>query len=165
MKITQTRLKTIIKEELENIRSGGQTSLSESPDRLIMQYQNDAKGAAMGLLDAGEDMAQGSSTDLASEYAPYVIKQANIIVDTMVALEKFITKNSQDSDAAKFREPIDEGDEMSRTITQIERIGDEIQRVAGMVADQAVLERLEMIDDMVTGLLQQMQGVEPAPRQ
>ena len=90
MKITQTRLKTIIKEELENIRNGGQTTVTT--------------------------------------------------VQT-------------------------EGDEMSRTITQVERIGDEITRVAGMVADQAVLERLEMIDDMVTGLLQQMQGVEPAPRQ
>ena len=68
MKITQTRLKTIIKEELENVRNGGQTSLSESPDRLIMQYQNDAKGAAMGLLTAGEDMASAGSTESASEY-------------------------------------------------------------------------------------------------
>ena len=154
MKITQTRLKTIIKEELENVRRGGETDLSESPDRLIMQYQNDAKGAAMGLLTAGEDMASAGSTESASEYASYVIKQANIIVDAMVALEK----HNQGGDS------LSEGDEMSRTITQVERIGDEIARVAGMVADQAVLERLEMIDDMVTGLLQQMQGVEPAPR-
>ena len=161
MKITQTRLKTIIKEELENVRNGGQTSLSESPDRLIMQYQNDAKGAAMGLLTAGEDMASAGSTESASEYASYVMKQANIIVDAMVALEK----HNQGSDAAKFREPIDEGDEQSRTITAIEKIGDEIDRVAGMVNDQAVLERLEMIDDMVNTLLAQMQGVAPAPRQ
>ena len=55
-----------------------------------------------------------------------------------------------------------EGDEMSRTITQIERIGDEISRVAGMVTDVAAIERLEMIDDMVTGLLAQMQGVAEA---
>ena len=78
MKITQTRLKQIIKEELETIRRGGDTAISESPDRLIMQYQNDAKGAAMGLLTAGEDMAGAGSTDSASEYASYVIKQANI---------------------------------------------------------------------------------------
>ena len=59
-------------------------------------------------------------------------------------------------------EVVAEGDEMSRTITQIERIGDEISRVAGMVTDVAAIERLEMIDDMVTGLLAQMQGVEEA---
>ena len=62
----------------------------------------------------------------------------------------------------KQEEVVAEGDEMSRTITQIERIGDEISRVAGMVTDVAVAERLEMIDDMVTGLLAQMQGVDEA---
>ena len=59
---------------------------------------------------------------------------------------------------------LQEGDEHSRTISQIERIGEEISRVARMSADPAVLERLEMIDDMVTDLLAQMQGVGPAPR-
>jgi hypothetical protein len=59
-------------------------------------------------------------------------------------------------------EVVAEGDEMSRTITQIETIGDEISRVAGMVNDPAVSERLEMIDSMVTGLLAQMQGVDEA---
>ena len=89
MKLSKTRLKQIIAEEMDNLRRNpnGGTSLSEAPDRLIMQYQNDAKGAAMGLLAAGEDMAQGSSTDLASEYASYVTRQANVIVDAMVALE------------------------------------------------------------------------------
>lgn len=90
MKITQTRLKTIIKEELENIRNGGQTTVTT--------------------------------------------------VQT-------------------------EGDEQSRTITAIEKIGDEVDRLAGMISDQAALERLEMIDDMVHTLLAQMQGVAPAPRQ
>ena len=59
-------------------------------------------------------------------------------------------------------EVVAEGDEMSRTITQIEKIGDEISRVAGMVTDVAAIERLEMIDSMVTGLLAQMQGVDEA---
>ena len=62
----------------------------------------------------------------------------------------------------KQEEVVAEGDEMSRTITQIETIGDEISRVAGMVTDVAAIERLEMIDDMVTGLLAQMQGVDEA---
>ena len=59
---------------------------------------------------------------------------------------------------------LQEGDEHSRTISQVEKIGEEITRVARMSADPAVLERLEMIDDMVTDLLAQMQGVGPAPR-
>jgi len=54
-----------------------------------------------------------------------------------------------------------EGDEMSRTITQIEKIGDEISRIAKMSIDPAVVERIEMIDDMVADVLAQMQGVEP----
>tara|TARA_A200000113_G_C8871499_1_gene356866 strand:- start:12 stop:1418 length:1407 start_codon:yes stop_codon:yes gene_type:complete len=62
----------------------------------------------------------------------------------------------------KQEEVVAEGDEMSRTITQIETIGDEISRVAGMVNDPAVSERLEMIDDMVTAVLAQMQGVDEA---
>ena len=62
----------------------------------------------------------------------------------------------------KQEEVVAEGDEMSRTITQVERIGDEISRVAGMVNDPAVSERLEMIDDMITAVLAQMQGVDEA---
>ena len=58
-------------------------------------------------------------------------------------------------------EAVTEGDEMSRTITQIEKIGDEISRIAKMSIDPAVVERIEMIDDMVADVLAQMQGVEP----
>tara|TARA_B100000131_G_scaffold116231_1_gene113228 strand:+ start:771 stop:1280 length:510 start_codon:yes stop_codon:yes gene_type:complete len=155
MKVTKTRLKQIIAEEMDNLRRNpnGGTSLSEAPDRLIMQYQNDAKGAAMGLLKAGEDMAGAGSTDSASEYASYVIKQANIIVDAMVALEKH---NQGGDDLA-------EGDDHSRTITQIEKIGDEIVQMAGLTEDPAILDRLEYLDEMITDLVAQMQGVEPAP--
>ena len=58
-------------------------------------------------------------------------------------------------------ETVTEGDEMSRTITQIEKIGAEISQIAKMSIDPAVVERIEMIDDMVTDVLAQMQGVEP----
>ena len=58
-------------------------------------------------------------------------------------------------------ETVTEGDEMSRTITQIEKIGAEISQIAKMSIDPAVVERIEMIDDMVTDVLTQMQGVEP----
>ncbi len=79
------------------------TNMKESPDRLIMQYQNDAKGAAMGLLTAGKDMAGAGSTTSASDYASYVIKQANIIVDAMVALEKHNNSGQEGLSEARKR--------------------------------------------------------------
>ena len=54
-----------------------------------------------------------------------------------------------------------EGDEHSRTITQIETIGDVVSEVIRMSDDPEVIERLERVDQMVTDLLGQMQGVEP----
>ena len=85
------------------------------------------------------------------------------LVDFLGSLEQSGDLNATpDSRRGAMAETVTEGDEMSRTITQIERIGDEISRVAGMVTDVAAIERLEMIDDMVTGLLAQMQGVEEA---
>ena len=66
-----------------------------------------------------------------------------------------------DEDEVAREEVVAEGDEMSRTITQIEKIGEEISRIAKMSIDPAVVERIEMIDDMITDVLTQMQGVEP----
>ena len=68
---------------------------------------------------------------------------------------------AEEEDEMEMGETVTEGDEMSRTITQIEKIGDEISRIAKMSIDPAVVERIEMIDDMVTDVLAQMQGVEP----
>ena len=120
--ITKSDIKKMMEEELANIK--------ESPDRLIMQYQNAAKGAAMGLLTAGEDMAEAGSTDSASEYASYIIKQANVIVDAMVALEKY----AQDPDAAKFRIPFDEGVSEARK-RPLKRDRDAFDRNTQMVSD------------------------------
>ena len=55
-----------------------------------------------------------------------------------------------------------EGDEMSRTITQIETIGDVVNGVIGMIEDPEAIERLERVDQMITILLAQMQGVDEA---
>ena len=55
-----------------------------------------------------------------------------------------------------------EGDEMSRTITQIETIGDVVNDVIGMIEDPEAIERLERVDQMITILLAQMQGVDEA---
>tara|TARA_A100001515_G_scaffold134437_1_gene124466 strand:- start:6991 stop:7254 length:264 start_codon:yes stop_codon:yes gene_type:complete len=81
---------------------------------------------------------------------------------TQEQLKQFIKQEYQA--VLSERDAIAEGDDHSRMITQIEKIGDEIVRVGGMVADPAVSERLEMIDNMITDLLAQMQGVEPAPQ-
>lgn len=59
-------------------------------------------------------------------------------------------------------EVVAEGDEMSRTITQIETIGDVVNGVIGMIEDPEAIERLERVDQMITILLAQMQGVDEA---
>lgn len=59
-------------------------------------------------------------------------------------------------------ETVAEGDEMSRTITQIETIGDVVNGVIGMIEDPEAIERLERVDQMITILLAQMQGVDEA---
>lgn len=45
---------------------------------------------------------------------------------------------------------------VSQMISDLERIGDEIDRVSKMVVDPAVAERLEGIDSMVTDLFEKM---------
>ena len=45
---------------------------------------------------------------------------------------------------------------VSQMISDLERIGDEIDRVGKMVVDPAVAERLEMVDNMVTDLFEKM---------
>ena len=144
MKITQTRLKTIIKEELENIRSGGQTSFTEASDPV---GPVEAQKVAELLQNLGFTLTRGGMSGLE---------------DFLLSLEQSGDLNATPDSR---RGAIAEGDEQSRTITAIEKIGDEVDRLAGMITDQAALERLEMIDDMVHTLLAQMQGVAPAPRQ
>jgi hypothetical protein len=63
---------------------------------------------------------------------------------------------------AMEEEVVAEGDEMSRTITQIETIGDVVNGVIGMIEDPEAIERLERVDQMITILLAQMQGVDEA---
>ena len=149
MKITQTRLKQIIKEELTKLKElGPETGHKEGTDAagVVRQIADD-------LEEVAGVMSEAPSTTTASEFAGFIQSKGQELAQ------------AADELGVDGPRPVYEGDEMSRTITQIERIGDEIVQVAGMVTDQAVLERLEVIDDMVTGLLQQMQGVEPAPRQ
>lgn len=64
-------------------------------------------------------------------------------------------------DGKTFHASLEEGNQESRTITQIEKIGDEVSSVMHMNADPAVADKLELIDEMITALVGQMQGVEP----
>lgn len=74
--ITKAQLQKIIKEELTRVNEMSQQKKEDA-----------AKKAAMGLLDAAKDMKQAPSHVSASEFGSYVAKQANIIMDLLVAME------------------------------------------------------------------------------
>jgi len=156
--IYESVIKTFTKEKLKmSTKEEMRTIVREAVSRVLtqnkiqeMDYEDDAYFAdlAKEFPDLGlDDKPAGAEPE-----AP---------ADVMADMEDEFG-SSEAEDETEMAETVTEGDEMSRTITQIERIGDEISRVAGMVTDVAAIERLEMIDDMVTGLLAQMQGVEEA---
>tara|TARA_B100001094_G_scaffold326359_1_gene382344 strand:- start:364 stop:600 length:237 start_codon:yes stop_codon:yes gene_type:complete len=60
---------------------------------------------------------------------------------------------------------LQEGDDVSRMIGDVEKIGDEISRVSQMVADAAVAERLEHIESMVSSLFERMHDLLPSMRE
>ena len=149
MKVTKARLKQIIKEELNKLKElGPETGHAEGTDAagVVRQIADD-------LEEVAGVMSEAPSTTTASEFAGFIQSKGQELAQ------------AADELGVDGPRPVAEGDEHSRTITQIEKIGDEIVHMAGMVTDQAVLERLEMIDDMITDLLAKMQGVEPAPQQ
>lgn len=128
--------------------------LQESPSglaRIFMRHQNDAKGAAMGLLTAGEDMAQGSSTDLASEYASYVIRQANIIVDAMVELEKSLPNLKE---GRYHRTPYQGDDPRAQAFDQA------IQLLGDQVYDSLEDDVASYVDDAVRALSKAIEELE-----
>ncbi len=147
---TKEKLKMSTKEEMRTIVREAVSRVLTQNKIQEMDYEDDAYFAdlAKEFPDLGlDDKPAGAEPE-----AP---------ADVMADMEDEFG-SSEAEDETEMAETVTEGDEMSRTITQIERIGDEISRVAGMVTDVAAIERLEMIDDMVTGLLAQMQGVEEA---
>jgi len=98
MEITRHRLRQIIKEELQ--REGG--------EGMSQQKKEDAaKKAVMGLLDAAKDMKQAPSHVSASEFGSYVAKQANIIMDLLVAMESSRSggDGAQESEFITLRDP------------------------------------------------------------
>jgi len=62
----------------------------------------------------------------------------------------------EEYEAVMNDEPVTEGNEVSRMITKLEKIGKELIQVDHMVTDVAVSERLEMIDEWVTELWKEM---------
>ena len=98
MKIERPRLLEIIKEEIDWVKTRApQGTVNEAAgiDSLIRKHQNNAKGTAMGLLDAAKEFAQMPSHEPASSVASFVEKQANLIVDAMVAIEKLLDETQQ----------------------------------------------------------------------
>ena len=78
MKITKRQLRRIIKEERAKL-------LREDPRGMSsQQLQNKAKGAAMSLIEMGEDMHRRTG----SEFSAYVVQQANLVMDYLVAMEE-----------------------------------------------------------------------------
>ena len=78
MKITKRQLRRIIKEERAKL-------LREDPRGMSsQQLQNKAKGAAMSLIEMGEDMQRRTG----SEFSAYVVQQANLVMDYLVAMEE-----------------------------------------------------------------------------
>ncbi len=147
MKVTKTRLKQIIAEEMNKLKElGPETGHAEGTDAAGVVRQ-----VAADLEEAAEVMSEAPSTTTASEFAGFIQSKAQEL------------SQAADELGMDGPRPVAEGDDHSRTITQIEKIGDEIVHVAGMVDDPAVLERLEMLDEMITDLVAQMQGVESAP--
>lgn len=78
MKITKNQLRRIIKEERAKL-------LREDPRGMSsQQLQNKAKGAAMSLIEMGEDMHRRTG----SKFSAYVVQQANLVMDYLVAMEE-----------------------------------------------------------------------------
>jgi len=117
MKLTKSKLKQIIKEELfKESEEKSEAELAcerKAADRgvpmgfnpstgkceVLNEYsargglseggelQNTAKGAAASLLDTAKSMEQAPSHEPASMYAQEVAKQANLIMDMLVNME------------------------------------------------------------------------------
>ena len=148
MKVTKTRLKQIIAEEMSKLKElGPETGHGEGTDAagVVRQIADD-------LEEVAGVMSEAPSTTTASEFAGFIQSKGRELAQ------------AADELGVDGPRPVAEGDEHSRTITQIETIGDVVLEVIGMIDNPEAVERLERVDQMVTDLLAQMQGVEPAPR-
>ena len=101
----------------QDLESGGTTDDMELYDideavsgkeQYYLKQQNRAKGAAMALLDSAEEFSRMPSTEPASSVSSFVGRQANIIVDAMVALERMITSDSIDERSADDERDLEE---------------------------------------------------------
>ena len=87
------QLLTVLKTSISALGGSGadEGGYSTVPGQRPMQeggeVQNAAKGAAMELLDTAKTMEQAPSHEPASDYAQFVAKQANLIMDMLVQME------------------------------------------------------------------------------
>jgi hypothetical protein len=153
MKITKTKLKTIITEEMQKLKElGPETGHEEgtSADEIVTKIVAD-------LAEVANHMSKQPSTVTASEFAGYF---QSLSEELAVAMEELRAGGGERT--PRGGDQVTEGDEQSRTISRIEDIGDVVLEVAGMIENPEAVERLERVDEMITALLQQMQGVEAA---
>ena len=97
---------------------------------------------------------------------PNLLENKKMKLEEMVrqAVRKALTEKKnyrREDEKEEEKDNLEEGNQESRTITQIEKIGDEVSSVMHMNADPAVADKLQLIDEMITALVGQMQGVEP----
>lgn len=176
MKLSKTRLKQIIAEEMDNLRRNpnGGTSLSEAQTPTILaaiQLQNEAKGAAMALLDASKEFAQMPSHEPASSVASFVEKKANLIVDVMVEQERHLTSyHDYQNDLAEGSDPVGPiAEDLSRdagkayglvdaSLSQAERWADELVGIEEYIQDQDVREVAAQATMELTATLEELSG-------
>ena len=132
MKITKKLLTKIILEELALVNEGG-------------DLQNTAKGAAMELLDTAKTMEQAPSHDPASNYAQFVAKQANLIMDMLVQMEDEETAGGAglaelQSDPAYDPDPSQPGSSAGE-YSGLDEIGYELGLITGKMAGVPDLEK------------------------
>ena len=95
MKISNKLFKQFVKEELDAVIKEGRQDQRIHPSKMApsslgmssQELQNKAKGAAMSLIETGKEMDTMPSTTTASEFGTYVVEQANLIMDYLVAME------------------------------------------------------------------------------
>ena len=160
MKITKSQLENIIREELTLVREGG-------------DLQNTAKGAAMELLDTAKVMSQAPSHEPASLYANEVAKQANLIMDALVQMERgamaeassldagpeYLTQRAKDADLPSGGDPLrQEADALTTMITRLDGMEGFLLNATRHKSDEELTKKAAEKLSALRGTLMQLRG-------
>ena len=146
--IYESVIKTFAKEKLKmNTKEEMRTIVREAVSRVLTQKK------------VQEDYEEDPYMDELEKEFPFLKDEPEMGGKAPADVQRAMDDEMPSDDEEKM---MAEGDEMSRTITQIETIGDVVNGVIGMIEDPEAIERLERVDQMITILLAQMQGVDEA---